>query len=112
MHNGFGPIYLLPAEKIQSAQTVLDVSRRSTLDSINADNGETISMEELKQCWVIAGLSNEGYANADQTEMYGHIYWCPDLEPNRQYLSQIYGGFHPTLTAVVRHAAAQTGLGY
>jgi hypothetical protein len=112
IHNGFGPIFLLPAEKIQSALTVLDVSRRSTLDASNADNDDILSMEELNQCLVIAGLSNEGYENADQTEMYGHIYWCPDLEPHRQYLSQIYGGFHPTLTAVVRHAAAQTGLGY
>ncbi|MGI9261649.1 MAG: SMI1/KNR4 family protein, partial [Woeseiaceae bacterium] len=112
IHNGFGPIFLLPAEQIQSAQAILEVSRRSTLDLSNADNDDILSMQELVQCWVVAGLSNEGYEDGGATEIYGHIYWCPDLEPERQYLSQIYGGYHPTLTAVVRNAAAQSGLGY
>lgn len=112
IHNGFGPVFLLPAEDIQSAQTVLEASRRSTLDLSNADSDHTLSIHELNQCWVIAGLSNNEYAESGATELYAHIYWCPELEPGRQYLSQIYGGYHPTLTAVVRHAAAQAGLGY
>lgn len=112
IHNGFGAIFLLPAEDIQLARAVLDGSRRSTLDLSNADNDEVLSMEELNRCWVIAGLTNEGYEDAVEFELYGHIYWCPHLEPDRQYLSQIYGGYHPTLTAVVRNAAAQAGLGY
>ncbi|MGI9203654.1 MAG: SMI1/KNR4 family protein, partial [Woeseiaceae bacterium] len=112
IHNGFGAMFLLPADQIESARTVLEASRRSTLDLSNADNDEILSMEELNQCWVVAGLSNEGYEDPGETEMYGHIYWCPELGPDRQYLSQIYGGYHPTLTAVVRHAAAQAGYGY
>lgn len=112
IHNGFGAIFLLPAEEIQSAQAVLDTSRRSTLDLSNAENDDVLSMQELNQCWVIGGLSNEGYEDAGENELYGHIYWCPHLGPDQQYLSQIYGGYHPTLTAVVRTAAAQAGLGY
>lgn len=114
IHNGFGPIFMLPAEEIQPARNVLDVSRQSTLDLSNADADDenVLTMEELNQCWVIAGLSTEGYEDSDAAELYGHIYWCPDLDPDHQYLSQMYGGYHPTLTAVVRHVAAQSGLGY
>lgn len=114
VHNGFAPMALLPVEEIQSANESVDYSLESAIELTNSaiENGSVLTMDELTACWVIAGFVSDDFDDAGANRLHGHIYWCPEMEAARQYISPSYGGYHPTLTSVMRQSAARMNSGY
>ena len=114
IHNGFELIGLLSAEDIQSARQSVGYSLETTLKLVNedADNEMVLTMDELKKCWVVAGFASGEFDEHGANQMLGHIYWCPELESTRRYVSPSYSGYHPTLTSVIRQVAARMNSGF